>query len=188
MEMKYVLQLWLVEPPIYAAAFCRLILGTFLLDRLSTGYMLAVNAHGRIAGYQASIGTILVLTLPLAWLFLYMGFAPTSVGLAFIITMIFISVGRALWAKRLLGSPVRRWVKTVVIPCCIVGSLATVVASFPWYFFDPSFLRLLLVTGSSVVGYAIATWLFAFDHKERTFFVQNSQKVWRKISCSKNHT
>ncbi len=185
-EMEYLLELWLVEPPRYTTVFCRLILCTFLIDRLSAGYMLAVNAHGRIAGYQATIGTILVLTLPLTWLFFYMGCAPTSAGIAFIITMLFCSFGRVLWARHLLNVPIQRWIKKVVIPCCIVGFLAFIAAFLPKFFFPPSFGRLVLVTGSSVAVCSIATWFVALDDKEQTFFHLNIFNLWNKLFKSQH--
>jgi len=86
-EMSYVLKLWLRTPP-YTALFCQWILGGFLIDRLTTGYMIAVNACGKVAGYQATVGVSNLLTLPLAWLFLWLGYAPTSVGVAFVITTV----------------------------------------------------------------------------------------------------
>jgi O-antigen/teichoic acid export membrane protein len=59
-ETEYVLRIWLKTPPEHAVSFCRLILTMFLIDRLSSGHMLAVSAHGKIARYQATLGTILL--------------------------------------------------------------------------------------------------------------------------------
>ena len=87
-EMDYVLSLWLKTPPQHTASFCRLFLIMFLIDRLSSGYFLAVNAYGRVAAYQATLGSFLVITLPIAWLFIKLGYPPQSVGFAFIGTSI----------------------------------------------------------------------------------------------------
>ena len=73
-EMDYVLKLWLISPPPFTGLFCQLILITMIIDRLSTGYMVSVNAHGKIAGFQATIGFLKIMTLPLAWLFLKLGY------------------------------------------------------------------------------------------------------------------
>lgn len=180
-EMEYVLRLWLVAPPQYTASLCRLILCTFLLDRLTTGYMLAINAHGRIAGYQATVGLALVLTLPLAWLFLHLGYEPPSVGIAFVLTMFVCSLGRVLWAQHLLKAPIRRWVVRVVLPCAITGALSTAAALLPWYFFPSNFFRLVLVTGSSLTVYLFTIWFVAFDSKEREFVRQNIQRLVGKL-------
>jgi len=177
-EMEYVLQLWLVTPPMYTETLCRLILFTFLIDRLTTGYMLAINAHGRIAGYQATLGGILVLTLPLVWLFLHLGFPPPSVGIAFIITMTLCSFGRVIWARYLLDAPILLWLKSVLIPCSSVGIVSMFAAAVPFHLLPSGFLRLALVTVSSLIAYSVLTWFIALDRRERTFFCQNTKRVW----------
>lgn len=181
LEMDYIFHLWLLKPPEYAVALCRLIMSAFLLDRFTTGYMLAINARGKIAAYQATVGTMLLLTLPLAWLFLYLGFSPTSVGGAFIITMALCSFGRVLWAKYLLQIPVGYWIKTVVAPCCLVGIFSATAALLPKYFLAPGLYRLLCVTVSSFFVYMALTWCYALDSKERLFFSDNLKKLRSKI-------
>jgi len=181
-EMDYVLKLWLHEPPVYTALFCQLILCTFVIDRLSAGYMLAMNAHGRIAAYQLTLGTSLVFTLPLAWLFLVLGYAPTSVGVAFIITMAACSMGRVFWVRHMFGVPVRIWLITVLIPCTVVAFAAMLVALAPRLFLHASFLRLMLVSIASVVASLLTAWFIALDSIERTFIATKTQRLLSKIS------
>ena len=180
-EMDYVLILWLHEPPPFTALFCQFILLTFLVDRLSTGYMLAVQAHGRIALYQATVGTSLLLTLPLAWLLLKAGLAPTSIGFAFVATMTITSLGRVLWGKYLFDIPIFLWLLKVVWPCVIVALVATVAALVPHYMLSPSFLRLFLVTSFSLLSSLIITWFFALDEKERSFVGESVQRIFCRL-------
>jgi O-antigen/teichoic acid export membrane protein len=179
-EIDYVLKLWLVEPPLHTALFCQLILCSFLIDRLSAGYMLAVNAHGRIAAYQATLGTILVFTLPLAWLFLKLGFAPTSVGVAFIITMAICSLGRVLWARHLFRIPVKIWLVSVFMPCLIVAVVAALGAIAPSLILQSSFIRFSLATSISIVATLLTAWFIALDLRERTFIVENKRRLLSK--------
>ena len=181
-EMDYVLKLWLRVPPEHAALFCRLILCTFLIDRLSTGYMMAVNAHGRIAAYQATVGGILVMTLPLAWLFLRLGYPPTSVGASFIVTSVLCTMGRVLWVKRLFGEPTGRWLASVVVPCLLVGAAAAAAALAPIWLLPPSFTRLVCATFLSITACLLSTWLFALDTNEHAFIRQNCKGTIRKMT------
>jgi len=175
-EMDYVLKLWLQSPPPYTTLFCQLILFSFLIDRLSTGYMLAVNAQGRIAAYQATLGTCLLMTLPLGWFLLKMGFAPTSLGFAFIITMTVTSLGRVLWGRHLLGVPIVNWLRGVVWPSFIVALLAMAAAVAVRGMFPPCFLRIVLVVVSSLFVSLIAVWVMALDRTERNFIIQGLRK------------
>lgn len=179
-EIDYALKLWLVTPPTYTALFCQLILCTFLIDRMSAGYMIAVNAHGKIAAYQATIGTILLLTLPLGWLFLKMGFAPTSVGIAFIITIVICSFGRILWAKKLFRISIKNWIMAVLIPCIGVASASALFAFAPSLLLKESFIRLLLAVSASIWGTIISSWYIALDDKERKFIIDNMRRVLKR--------
>lgn len=180
-EMNYILKLWLHIPPPNTALFCQLILGTFLIERLSTGYMLAVQAHGKIVAYQATVGLSLLLTLPLAWLFLKIGFAPTSIGVAFIATMTVTSLGRVFWGRHFFGIPVFQWFTAVVWPSSVVALAATVAALVPRELLSPSFMRLVLVTASSVAAALFSAWFIALDRCEREFAGQVVQRAWKEI-------
>jgi O-antigen/teichoic acid export membrane protein len=186
-EMDYILRLWLHIPPPHSALFCRLILCTFLIDRLSTGYMMAVNAYGKIAAYQATVGICLILTLPLAWLFLKWGYPPTSVGIAFMITSAVCTIGRALWMRRLFGEPVSRWIQIVVLPCLIVGTISLCTALIPCWLMTPSFARLIFVSSLSIGAALLAAWLIAFDAQEHAFVRQNSRHLLYKLTKAYNH-
>ena len=180
-EMDYVLKLWLVQPPEYSAMFCRLVLLAILFDRLTSGYMLAVNAYGKIAGYQATLGTILVMTLPLAWFFLYLGFSPPSVGIAFIITMSLCSFGRILWAQKLLNVPANSWITKVLFPCVCVGLLAALAACLSFWLLHASFIRLMLVTASATIVFLVSVWFVALDKNEKNYFYQAVKRCRDKI-------
>jgi O-antigen/teichoic acid export membrane protein len=186
-EMEYVLKIWLGNPPLYTAMLCRLILATFIIDRLSVGNMLAVIARGKIAAYQATVGTCLVLTLPLAWVFLKLGAPPTSVGVAFVITIIAVSAGRVLWVRQLFGVPISKWLGTVVLPCGIVACASTLAALTPRLLLSTSFTRLVGVMVTSIIVSLLIAWFFALDVNERQFFRQNLEALLSKI-CSKRGT
>ncbi len=180
-EMNYVLKLWLLEPPEYTALLCQLFLGTFLIDRLSAGYMLAVNAHGKIAAYQATLGTCLILTLPISWLLLEAGYSPTSIGLAFIITISASSFGRVLWVKHLFGMSITYWFSSVFFPCSLVAVSSMAGALMPRWFMPESFSRLIVAVAISLSTALLTAWFFAFDARERDFFTRNilNNKLFR---------
>jgi O-antigen/teichoic acid export membrane protein len=180
-ELEYILKLWLIDPPEHTALFCRLILTNFLIDWTTSGYMMAVNAYGRIAAYQATLGTILVMTLPIAWVFLYIGLEPTSVGIAFIITMALCSIGRILWVKHLFGVPLQRWISRVLVPCVFVGIIILIGAIFPFLMVPESFCRLVLTTVTSTVMGVVITWYVGLDDTERVFFKRSIMNIMKKM-------
>jgi len=181
-EIDYVLKLWLHTPPDHAALFCRYILASFLIERLTTGFMLAVSAHGRIAAYQATVGICYVLTLPLAWIFLITGLGPTSLGLAFLITMTGASIGRALWVRHLFQTSIRLWLTDVVGRSVLVGLLMTITALVIHNAMNESILRLLVLTAATTLVAISCIWLVALQDLEKDYFIQNIKKLKKKIS------
>ena len=146
MEMDYVLALWLKEPPQYSAVFCRMILATFLIDRLSIGYMVAVQAYGKIAGYQATLGSCLILTLPLVWLFFQFGAPPSHLVLRLLLRCL--CLGRArLWVRKLFCVHVDSGYRAFFynVSC---GSASALTARFVLVL-PPSFVRCCLVLFAS---------------------------------------
>lgn len=182
-EMDYVLKLWLHEPPPYTASFCQLMLIMFMVDQLTVGYMIAVSAHGRIATYQATLGTLAYMNLPLAWLFLKFGYAPTSVIVAFIILSAILSLGRVLWGRHLLGMSVNRWLTNVVVPCAIVASLSTFATLPTVWWLPPSFPRLVLVVVVSLTVTVLSSWFIVLDFRERAHILQAIRRSF--LSCGR---
>ncbi len=181
-EMDYILDLWLTAPPRYAGGLCQLIMIALLFDRLTAGNMLAVNAHGRIAAYHATLGTCVVLTLPLAWLFLKQGAPPTGVGAAFIITAVVLTLGRVIWMRRLLGVPIWRWLAGVLAPCGLVAMVGAAIITIFVRLMAPSFARLAVGGGACVLAMVLMSWWAALDGRERTFIQLNVRKLWSKTA------
>lgn len=183
-EMDYVLTLWLKTPPQYSTTFCRLILTTFLIDRLTSGYLLAVLAHGKIAGYQMTIGGLWIITLPIAWLFIKLGYPPTSVGIAFILTMILGSLGRSIWMKYLLGVPIKQWIFKTLFPTITIALISSAIGIGCTRILPSSFLRLICVCALTFVTTLMISWAFAMDADERTFFKNSVKRVFEKFTVT----
>lgn len=184
-EINYVLKLWLHDIPPFAGILCQLMLITFLIDQLTVGYMSAVNANGKIAAYQATLGSIIVLALPLSWFFLKIGLPPTGVGISFVITSIMVSLGRVFWGRHLLGIPIKDWLKKVLLPCLIIGVIASVASFVLRWLLLPSFSRLFFVCLVGTTVTALAGWFIAFDINERSFFTRNISNLYSRFVLNK---
>ena len=179
-EMDYVLLIWLGAPPEHTAIFCRLFLAIFLIDRLTSGYIIAVNARGKIAAYQASIGGVLLMSFPVAWFFFWMAYPPASLGIALIVTSSFCCIGRVLWLRKLFNEPISNWFVKVLFPCFSVAAVASLASAFPCMFLPDSFLRLGLACGNNLIATAIGTWLFALTSGERKLFMNTVASIKKK--------
>ncbi|MFA4943124.1 MAG: oligosaccharide flippase family protein [Lentisphaeria bacterium] len=180
-EANFILTLWLKSPPPHTSLFCQIILMAFLVDTLTIGHALAINANGKIAIYQATIGTILIFTFPLGYLLLKLFHVPATAVAAILITNACGSIARIYWGQRLLGLSTQRWATGVLSRCLSVAMPATAMAAIPCLFFPPSLLRLALCILHSSVTIAIFGWLVALTASERAYFLQSKQKIISKF-------
>ncbi|MDD2520003.1 MAG: hypothetical protein PHR34_03550 [Kiritimatiellae bacterium] len=181
-EMDYVLKAWLRIPPDYTAALCRWMLAILLVDKLTIGHMMAVNASGRIAGYQLTLGAINLLGVPLAWLFLRAGGEPPVVCWALFIGYLVISAGRVWWARRLLQLSAWGWIRGVLVPMGLLFMGVSAVAWLPGVFMPPSFLRLLATGAISFAAMLLGGWGFALDRRERAFLTLQASKMGARLA------
>lgn len=179
--MEDILSLWLIDVPADTAFFCYSILLTFIIDRMSSGYMLAVQATGRIAAYQATVGLSLMCTLPIAWALIHFGSPPWTVGLAAVLTMSITSVGRAFWGKHMFDIPVGQWVKKVVLPCLSVALGGIFFGMFIKSFFLGGLVGVAVTGLSAVTTQLILAYYFVLSVDERAAVVSAfSEKLGRR--------
>lgn len=168
-EISNVMTLWLKDPPPYAAGLCLCMLVMLVIDKSTAGHMCALNAKGKIALYQAVVGGLFILTLPTAWLFAELRLGVYSVGVALVLMTVCSALGRAWFARHLVGMSIRFWLMRIVVPTALVAAVASVVCLSVQYVLPPDLLRLCLtVIVSSCVLIPLA-WLLVLQEDERLY-------------------
>ncbi len=79
-QTEFLLTLWLGQFPEYTVSFTRLVIICSLIDILSSPLITVMLATGKIAYYQCAVGGVILLNVPVAWLFLRLGFPPPTVA------------------------------------------------------------------------------------------------------------
>lgn len=174
-EMDFVLHFWLKSPPPHAITFCQILIVSFLLDKITMGHLMAVNATGRIAAYQATVGGVLLLTLPLGYCLLKVLVVPAAAMFAILITSAGCSIARLFWGQRLLSLHPRSWLSSVLGRCLLVGMSSTFFTVIPSLLFPASLLRLGLSTVIGIVANLGFGWFFGLTPDERNFVTHS----WR---------
>ena len=171
LEIDEVLLLWLKHPPAYAAGFCYCVLAMILVDKTAVGHMLAVNANGRIAHYQAVLGSSLILTLPIAWVFVCLGWGFYSIGYAMILTMMFCAWGRVWFARKLVGMSARHWLFRIFLPLVLLTALCFGIGFLPHFFMEASLGRLVVTGCLTEAALLPLAWYLILDGDERAFLL-----------------
>lgn len=121
---SYLLNVWLVEVPKYAVEFVRLSLLVSMVDALTNSLTTSIIATGKIKYYQITVGGMLLLNIPLSYIFLNYGLSPVVVLWVALGISIVCMIMRILFVKKLLGMSIWRFIKEVCINCFFVGVLS----------------------------------------------------------------
>ncbi|MGN1359258.1 MAG: hypothetical protein ACI4X9_02245 [Kiritimatiellia bacterium] len=180
LELDVVLRLWLKNPPAFTTGLTALFLISHLLENLTYGHMIAVNASGQIAAYHTIMGSFSLLALPLAFVFAIMGGSPYSVVCAILITQAAYTVARIFLARRIVALPIRKLIEEVAIPILILGVVTLVFGSLPRWALAASFSRVCLTTLCCEAVILPLTWYVLMSNDERLFFSDRAWALLRK--------
>jgi O-antigen/teichoic acid export membrane protein len=181
LEMQTLLDLWLVQPPQYAVQLCQWMSVMLVVDRISSGAMLAVNAYGKIALYEVVQGALFLVALLFIWLFHLMGLGLPSVGGGLFISMTLYCTGRLIFAKHLLAYPVVLWFKQVLLPITFLVIVSTSVGCLVVAEFDANLFRLVMTSGVTGIATSLIGWFFLLNRAERAYALGSVRKVVLKL-------
>lgn len=167
LEINEVLRLWLRNPPEWTSVLCLVAFIETVFNKMTVGQQLAIAAQGRIALYQATLGTIMIAAFPLAWVFILLGCGPVSVVVSLVATTTACSIGRIWFGWHQLGMRPVDWLREVALPLATVSFCAFAAGSTIRFLMAPSFLRVCATFMFSVGAIMVAGWFVVLGQAER---------------------
>ena len=168
-EAPYIVSLWLGQLPEYVVPFTRLIIAISAIDAMASPLMTAAHATGHIRLYQSSVGTMVMLNIPVSYVFLRLGFPPLTVfyvSLAISVVCLFMR----LWiVRRLMPFPVKEYVVRVFGTSLAVCTLATIAPVAVHIAVDGNIHTVLSVCALSLLSCAVSIYYVGLDRHERKF-------------------
>lgn len=161
------LSLWLVEVPPYAVVFLQLTIAASLINSFSGPLMSSAQATGHIRLYQSVVGGILLLNVPISFLFLHWGYPPEAV----LITSVGLSVV-ALGARLFIISPLIELPKMAFVSKVLGrAAIVAITAGTSAYLLTPSVAGSLLdlaygAAASGLITLAVV-WLLGLGGSEK---------------------
>jgi len=176
--MPDVVRLWLKIPPPFTSEFCRLAIVTLIVERLTNGHMIAVNATGKIKQYELVQGILLWAVLPLTWIGFKLWRRELAAAESLFLTTALYSLGRLVFAKRLLKIGYMPWIKEVLFPIAACAAAAIAVGFVTLRLDYPNdWLKLLTTSTLSALVLAISSWMLVFSATERLYLAQRLKRL-----------
>lgn len=182
LEMETVLKLWLREPPPHTSVLCQWVIGLLVLDKMTSGAMIAVNAYGKIALYEIVQGSTFLIALPALWLFHKLGLGAQSIGLALFLSVSLYCIGRLVFAKFLVSFSISKWMKEVGFPVSCIIFASAILGALIQLYLPQGLARLLLISvicSSLVVSLG---YTFLLQGKEKDAITAAIAKIIHRYS------
>ena len=84
----------------------------------------AAGAYGRIRNFQLIVGGIMLLVLPVSYVFLKLGYQPESIFIVQLVISLISQIVRLVMIKQMINFSLNKYFNEVVLPCLFVTSLS----------------------------------------------------------------
>lgn len=181
LETDKILSLWLEEVPDYTAIFVKLMLCITLLDSMSNPIMNANAATGKVKIYQLTIGSIVILVLPISYVLLKMGCDPWVVFAVHLGICSVTFITRLLLVSPQIQLSLKMFFIRVIIPCLMVLIASMPISLVVMHFMEKGVLRILLIVIICTLNISIAAYFLALTREEQDFVKGKALEFWGKL-------
>ena len=174
-EAKYILTLWLKIVPEYASIFLRLTLFGALVTSMGNTLFTGVFATGNIRNYQLWVTTVGCLVFPLTWAAFKNGFPAYTTYVIYILIYYILVFVRLTIANKVLGIPIKGYIKEVVLLTFAVTLVAFILPLTVVCILKPSFTRLCITTCTALLSTFLGIYFLGLGKSEKKKLVS---KTW----------
>lgn len=175
-NVDIVMRLWLNNPPEYAGDFCIFMLIYALLESLSAPMWMAVQATGKIKGYQIVISCAMLLNIILSYIFLRLGYSPHIVLIIKCCADVLYLIVRLTFIKKLIDFNCSQFVRRVAVPVLLIVALAVLIMFFVKNQVPDGWRGLLMSSVIFACIYPFIVYFLGLNKGEKNvvvFFVKN---------------
>lgn len=171
-ELPLVLKMWLTKVPNYALQFTRWILVVSLVYQMSAGLMAGILSVGKVKVYQIVISLLMLVSLPLAYLLLKLGYAPYWIIIGMLICETLTLIARLIFAKRLIGLQVGQFCWHVILPLLVIMGVNWLALTCITHAMTTSLLRIVINCSLSIIIVGALSWMILLNTTEKNALLQ----------------
>lgn len=177
LEIHYILNLWLGKAaPKETAIFTSLVLVNAIFQTWHNGFLMAFHAIGRIKTGNITGGVLMILSLPISYLFLKLGFDAYIVFIVIIVINLLAHINGMFLVHCYVRYSVKRAIRTIYIPNILVVICSIIPTILVRDLMESSFLRLITVGIIYEILLIISTWIFVLGKEEKKIVTQYLSK------------
>ncbi len=168
LEAEFILNLWLKTIPNSTVIFTKYILLFSFTTSLSGGLQVVFNAIGKVKEYSVWISTIILLNLPLGYLFFKMDYPPQSIFLVAIVLELLALFVRVFLLKKFVSFDVSNFLLQIFVKTLMpIGAVILSASLIPFEYFDNQYIKASITLIYVVLMYSLLVFFISFDKKEQ---------------------
>lgn len=175
-EIEFVLKLWLGQWPEHTVAFMRIVMIETLFKTMGTPTVTAMHATGQMKLLNITVGSILLLIVPVSYVCFRLGLSPEQVLLINIIPWIVVPFIRVFLVKKYSQGkfPVGQYLYQVVLKTTVMALLMFVpIWLFSYYMQSyTDWIRFCAIFTCSLVFSAMVIYYIGLEQKYRILLVE----------------
>lgn len=170
-ETPFIVNIWLGQLPEHVVIFTRLIIAITAIDAMANPLMTTAHATGRIAFYQASVGTMTIMIIPVSYIFLKNGFSPDVVFIISLITSVICLFMRLGIVKWLVDFPVWIYIKDVFGSAMLVTITSSILPIYLHISMMESWGTVMANCSLCVICTIVSVYSFGINKHERELVI-----------------
>lgn len=181
LRAPYIINLWLGELPEYVVAFVRILLCVSLIEAISGPLMRASDATGDIKKYHMVVGGVLLSIVPIAYLFLKLGYPPQSAFYTYLGISILALAARVSVLRSKINLSAKQYTLNVLIPISIVTFLSLFLSYVASLYIQQNFVGLILFFLVSTILTLSVIFICGINKSERKFICDKLNMIISRL-------
>lgn len=182
-ESKFVLGIWLKNPPYYSDVFCSVGLGADVIGAMFLPLMYAIHASGRIRRMSILNSIVWITIVPLTYFFLKAGGAPVTPYVIYYFLLMFgVYVNMSCTKRNIPEFNVQEYLKKAIAPSIVTALIVLAVTFCVYRLFDSSgWLRFLTVCFTSTITLGVCAYFIVCDNTLRSSVNNEIKRAFRRL-------
>lgn len=181
LNIDYILSIWLKEVPEHSGLFAQLALLYAMSESISNPLITAMLATGKIKEYQIIVGGLQMLNLPISYILLKLGAPPESVLVVAVMISQCCLAARLVMLRKMIGLPVRVYLKKVYFNVIIVTVLALPIPVIVQNTLSAGFTQFVINCIACVLCTGVSIAIFGCNRNDRKRILAGLNTVREKL-------
>jgi O-antigen/teichoic acid export membrane protein len=164
-EMDFILNLWLKRVPVFTNIFCQLSIVMILLNALYQTISYVIHATGKMKTASLVTGSLYLLIPIISYILFKLEnrivYTPLLIAIVFFVIVFFVKL--SIIHSYIPQISIIHFIKKTVLIVIFISAISAILPLFIHFSLNEGWLRLILVTLSSTVTMAIATYYIALN-------------------------